>query len=136
MSASIQDLSEFRKRKEKNKPETASEIFQRMVNETMIEWETAFYEGGLDKFVNQRVGLKQKDIFNLNDIALIEKALGMEVAVFHPNTLRHDIQGFVAGFNHARFAFATPETGSEAEARIINILLFQKVKALEKTGTF
>lgn len=140
MGASIQDLDSYRKKKDiqkkKDSPEYHRTEFQRAVDGTLALWESCFYSGTLDKFISEKLGIGKNDIFNLNVIANVEKSLGMEVSLFYPNTLPHNPTGYVAGFNHVKYALATPEMSSEAEARLINILLFLEVSEMEKAGIF
>lgn len=140
MSASIQDLAAFRKKKEtkkqKQSPEHHKSEFQKIVDKIFVEWEAAYYAGNIEDYISRKLGIGTKDVFNLNVIANVEKSLGMEIALFYPRTLQHNMHGYVAGFNHEKFALATPEMASEAEARIINILLFLEVSELNKSNKF
>lgn len=140
MSASIQDLEAFRKKKEtkkkKESPEHHRTEFQKAVDYIFTEWESAYYSGTIETHISQKLGIGTKDVFDLNVIANVEKSLGMEIALFYPRALQHNMHGYVAGFNHAKFALATPEMASEAEARVINILLFLEVSEMDKAGIF
>ncbi len=136
--AEINDLSEFRKKKElakyKESREHSQTAFQSTVDKVLLEWEDAWFHNSIDQYISHRLGVKKKDVFNLNALSNVEKALGMEIALFYPRALQHNMNGFIAGFNHKKYALATPEMASEAEARVLNILLFLEIRELEKQG--
>ncbi len=140
MSASIQDLESFRKKKEikkqKENPEYQKSEFQRIVEYVLTEWEAAYYSGTFKTFISKKLNIEVDNIFDLNVIANVEKSLGMEVAIFYPKTLPHNMNGYIAGFNHSKFALATPEMASEAEARLVNILLFLEISEFDKAKVF
>lgn len=136
--AAIQDLSSFRKKKEDEKKKESREHqqteFQKAVDYIFTDWECAYHRGEIAEFISSRLGIGIKDAYDLNVIAGVERSLGMEIALFYPNALPSNPNGFIAGFNHAKFALATPEMPSEAEARVINILLFLEVSEMSKQG--
>lgn len=136
--AEIKDLSSFRKKKEhqvkKESREHQQSEFQKAVDYILTDWEAAYLNGRLAEYISSRLGIGLKDAFDLNVIARVEKSLGMEIALFHPNALPSNPNGYIAGFNHSKFALATPEMPSEVDARAINILLFLEVSEMSKQG--
>jgi hypothetical protein len=138
MGASIQDLSSFRKKKEEEKKKESRDYqqieFNKAVDYIFTDWECAYLRGNIAEFISSRIGVNVKDAFDLNAIASVEKSLGMEIALFYPRALQTNPNGYIAGFNHSKYALATPEMPSEAEARVMNILLFLEVSEMSKQG--
>lgn len=136
--AEFHSLDEFRKKKQdevkKDTREYSQQIFQQIVDKVLIDWEDAWFKNNIDQYLSKRLGITKKKVFDLNSISNVEKALGMEIALFYPNALPQNKNGFIAGFNHKKFAMATPEMASEAEARVLNILLFLELRDVEKQG--
>ena len=138
MVSSISDLSEFRKKKEEKLQNDSMEShrnkFQETIDSIFLQWDVAASMGLLTQFLAPKLGVGAGDVYDLNVISKLERSLGMEVAIFYPRALPHNPNGFVAGFNHEKYAMATPEMDSEVLARILNILLYIETTEIEKAG--
>lgn len=133
--ATVFNISDFKAKKQKTEIEKQNNInqTQQIINRVVAEWEYYYHSGKIKELFSSKLNIKPENVLDLNIISLKEKELGMEVALFYPKTLPTNQNGFIAGFNHEKYALATPEMISEIDARLLNIFLFLEISNLEKS---
>lgn len=136
---SVIDIQKYKKKLQKSKSSTdIKSIFIDVADELFVTWEYFAKKKALnDLLINELKLDDKKDYLNdLNNLAELEKKIGLVYACFAPYSLHQHQTGYVAGFSLGEESFAGPEMISELYARSFNILLFSYFKkALKDTGS-
>jgi hypothetical protein len=124
---SVIDIQEYKKKLKQNKSTLdIKSIFINVADELIVTWEYFAKRKAINELLIDELKLdEKKDYLNdLNNIADLEKKIGIVYVCFSPRSLHKDQTGYVAGFSIDDESFAGPEMISESYARAFNILLF------------
>lgn len=134
---SVIDIQEYKKKFQKSvlSHDDKLKVYASVADELIVSWDYFARKKALNDLMIDEFNItEKKDYVNdLNNLAELERIVGLVTAVFSPYTLSKIQSGYVAGFTLDEESFATPEMTSESYARAFNLLLFSYLKkALEQ----
>lgn len=129
---SVINIQEYKKKIQK---QDLSKVYISIIDELVVSWDYFSRKKALNELIIDEFKIKEKKdyINDLNNLAELERTVGLVTSVFSPCALNKMQNGYVSGFTLNDESFVTPEMTSESFARAFNLLLFSYLKkALEQ----